>query len=216
MKQLMGATGLALVGFILVHMLGNLQIFLGQEAFNEYPIKLRSLGAVLWIARGGLLVLFLTHVFAGLRLLLINRAARPKAYSSYRPRRATPYGRYMATLGIVVLAYVVYHLMHFTFGMVLSEYADLQDVAGRHDLYSYVILSFQNPAIAISYLVANALLCLHLLHGLPSLFSSAGLRHPKFNTLIDRGCLGFVTLIFVGNTAIPLAALLKVIPGGGA
>jgi len=216
MKQLMGATGLALVGFVLVHMLGNLQIFLGQETFNEYPIKLRSLGALLWIARAGLLMLVVLHIYTALVLYFKNRAARPVAYKSYRPRKATFYGRYMTLLGVVLLAYIVYHLLHFTFGVVLADLSNLTDSAGRHDLYSYVILSFQKPVVAIAYVLANIVLCLHLLHGLPSLFQSVGLRHPKYNTAIDRLSLAIVTLIFVGNTAIPLAALLKVIPGGAA
>ncbi len=216
MKQLMGATGLGLVGFVLVHMLGNLQIFLGQETFNEYPIKLRSLGALLWIARAGLLTLVVLHIATSLKLYMLNRAARPQVYESYRPRKATFYGRYMALLGTVLLAYIVYHLLHFTFGIVLAEHSKLVDPAGRHDLYSYVVLSFQNPLVAIAYIAANLVLVLHLLHGLPSLFQSVGLRHPKYNSMIDKLSLGIVTLIFVGNTAIPLAVLVKVIPGSAA
>lgn len=207
LKQVMGATGLGLVLFIIIHMLGNLQIFLGADTFNAYPVKLRSLGALLWIARGGLLFIFLVHVFAAARLVAMNRAARPVGYKSYRPRRATFYGRYMGTLGVVIFAYVVYHLMHFTFGYVLPGEADHLDALGRHDLFHHVVVSFQNAPIALSYLVANALLCLHLLHGLPSLFQSVGLRHPKYNQAIDRLSLAIVTLIFVGNTAIPLACL---------
>ena len=207
LKQVMGATGLGLVLFVIIHMLGNLQIFLGSDSFNAYPEKLRSLGALLWVARGGLLALFLIHVFAGIRLIQINRAARDVSYRVYRPRRATFYGRYMGLLGFVVLAYVIYHLAHLTFGYVLPEYGNHLDEMGRHDLYYYVVASFQNVPVAISYLLANALLCLHLLHGLPSLFQSVGLRHPKFNSVIDRMSLGIVTLIFVGNTAIPLACL---------
>lgn len=207
LKQVMGATGLGLVLFVVVHMLGNLQIFLGPEAFNAYPVKLRSFGALLWVARAGLLAIFLIHVLAGIRLVQINRAARDVSYKVYRPRRATFYGRYMGLLGAVVLAYLVYHLAHLTFGYVLPEHATNLDELGRHDLYHHVVASFQNTPIAAIYLVANALLCLHLLHGLPSLFQSVGLRHPKYNNLIDRLGLGVVTMIFVGNTSIPLAVM---------
>lgn len=207
LKQVMGATGLGLVLFVIIHMLGNLQIFLGADAFNAYPVKLRSLGALLWVARAGLLAIFLIHVFAAIRLVMINRAARDVSYKVYRPRRATFYGRYMGMLGVVILAYLVYHLAHFTFGYILPEHATNLDELGRPDLFHYVVASFQNTPIAASYLVANALLCLHLLHGLPSLFQSVGLRHPKYNPLIDRISLGVVTLIFVGNTAIPLAVM---------
>ncbi len=212
MKQLMGATGLGLVGFVFIHMLGNLQVFMGQQTFNEYPVKLQNLGGLLWMARAGLLVLFVTHVFAGLRLWWLNSRARPLKYAAYKPKAASSYGRYMGMLGLVILAFVVYHLMHFTFGVVDGSNSDLSH-NNLHDLYSYVILGFQNVPIAISYLVANTLLCLHLLHGLPSLFQSAGLRHPKYNSLIDRGSLALVTLIFVGNTSIVLAVLLGVLPG---
>lgn len=207
MKQVMGVTGLLLVGFVLAHMLGNLQIFLGRRTFNEYPEKLRSLGALLWIARAGLLGIFLVHVFAGVRLMILNRAARPVGYRAYRPRRSSFYGRYMGWLGAVVLAFVIYHLLHFTFAVLLPEYSTFKD-GKLHDLYEYVVLSFQNPGVAISYLIANTVLCLHLLHGLPSLFQSAGLRHPKYNRLIDRVSLTVVAALFVGNTSIPLSVLL--------
>ena len=210
MKQLMGVTGLALVGFLLVHMLGNLQLFLGQQTFNEYPVKLRSFGALLWIARVGLIALFATHVIAGLRLWQLNSQARPVKYQVYKPRKASTYGRYMGMLGLVILAYLIYHLMHFTFGIVDAGNSALEH-NGLHDLYSYVVRGFKNLPIAVSYLVANAVLCLHLLHGLPSLFQSVGLRHPKHNSMIEKASLGIVTILFVGNTAIVLAVLLGVI-----
>lgn len=211
LKQIMGITGLALVLFVVFHMLGNLQIFLGRDTFNAYPVKLRSLGALLWLARAGLAAIFVIHLAAAIRLVQINRAARAVRYRVYRPRRATFYGRYMGLLGAVILAYLVYHLAHFTFGYVVAEHALNLDELGRHDLYHHVVASFQIPVIAACYLCANALLCLHLLHGLPSLFQSVGLRHPRYNSLIDRLSLAVVTLIFVGNTSIVLAALTGVL-----
>lgn len=212
LKQVMGLTGLGLVLFIIIHMLGNLQVFIGQDTFNEYPIKLRNLGALLWLLRAGLLAAFAIHVVAGLVLWRRAKAARPVPYRRYRPRSATFYGRYMALLGIVVLAFVGYHLAHFTFRAVLPQFAHMTDSAGRHDLYGYVVDSFQIPWVALSYIVANLALVLHMLHGLPSLFQSAGLRHPKYNATIDRVSLLIVAAILVGNTAIPLAILLGVIP----
>lgn len=214
LKQVMGATGLALVLFVIIHMLGNLQIFLGPDALNGYVVKLRSFGGLLWIARAGLLAIAVIHIVAALRLWQINRAARPVRYRVYRPRVATFYGRYMGTLGLVIFAFVIVHLTHFTWGYIAPEHATHLDALNRHDLYHHVVASFQDPVIAVSYMLANLAVVLHLLHGLPSLFQSVGLRHPKYNAAIDRASLGVVTLILVGNTAIPLACLLGVVQLG--
>jgi succinate dehydrogenase / fumarate reductase cytochrome b subunit len=215
-KHVMAVTGLLLILFVIVHMLGHFGMFAGRDAYNTYAHTLQSLGALKWIARGGLLVLAVVHVGAALRLVAINNAARPVAYAMYKPKRTTFAARTMRWTGLIVLAFIVYHLVHFTFGQIQPEYFHKLDPAGRYDAYSMYVRGFQNLGVYISYLVAMALLCIHLSHGTSSLFQSLGLRHPKYSPLLDKiGPLAGL-LFFVGYMAPPTAVLLGVIKLPGA
>lgn len=207
-KAIMALTGVGLLGFVLVHMLGNLQIFLGQEAVNAYAAKLQGLGGLLWVARGGLLALLLAHVATAARLTRLNRAARPVRYAAAQAQVTSYAARTMVMTGLIVLAFVVYHLLHFTLGVTHAGHFGLRDAAGRHDVYSMVILGFREVPVAIGYLLAQALLALHLSHGASSLFQSLGVTHPALRCVKEKAGPALALLVFAGNAAIVLACLL--------
>lgn len=216
-KHIVGVTGLLMILFLIAHLVGNLQVFLGPEAMNEYGVWLRDLGhgALLWIVRFGLLATFVIHVAMTMRLAVLNRAARPVKYKHRKSLKTKWYSRSMAWTGLLILAFVVYHILHFTVGLVYPDYFQLKDPAGRHDVYSMLVLGFQVPAVSISYIVAMAMLCAHLAHGTPSWFQSLGWKHPKYDRLIQTGGKGFAWLLFLGYVSIPVAvwAGLVTLPG---
>jgi len=132
-KQIMALTGLGLVLFALVHMLGHLGMFSGRDAYNSYAHMLQNLGALKWLARAGLLGIVVVHIIVGLSLARANAAARPQKYTMQRYRRTSFAARTMALTGLVVLAFLVYHLMHFTFGIIQPDAFHHLDDKGRYD-----------------------------------------------------------------------------------
>lgn len=218
-KYVAAISGLFLLLFVLAHMLGNLQIFLGPEALNAYAHKLQSLGAALWVARAGLLGILALHLWAVLRLQLKNWAARPVKYADQSPLKSTLASRTMIWTGLLVLAFIVYHVLHFTLGVTdPATYAQVDPATGYKDVYGMVVRGFQQAPVAISYIVAMFLLWFHLKHGITSIFQTLGLNAPKYENLTLRLGQGLATLILVGNVSMPLMVLLGVVglPQGGA
>ncbi len=215
-KHLMAITGIGLVGFVLAHMLGNLQVFKGPDALNSYAEKLQSLGGLLWVARGALLLMIVVHIASALQLVVHNKKARPIGYQVFKHQRAPFYARVMPMTGLIVLAFIVFHVLHFTLGMVQPAAHELMDAKGRHDVYRIVVIGFQNTPIAISYIVAMALFCMHLAHGVTSMFQSLGLNHPKYNGLFSKAGPVIALLVFVGNVSMPIACLTNIIKLPGA
>lgn len=219
-KHLMAITGIVLSVFVLGHMAGNLLLFAGPDAINAYAEGLKNTPPLLWGTRVVLLVSVVVHVAAGLRLAAINRAARPVKYVRFRPVRTPFYARVMPWTGMILFAFIVFHLLHYTVGIVDgSTYAGTAgnvDAAGRPDVYSMMVSGFSNPLIAGSYLVAMVLLCMHLAHGVTSMFQSIGFNHPKYNTIVRYAGPVFGGVVFVGNTLIVLAVLAGVVTLPGA
>lgn len=210
-KVLVALTGAALLFFVIGHLLGNLQIFLGQDALNAYAKKLHDMPAVLWVARIGLLGAVGAHIVLSMRLAIANRAARPVPYATPATVQASFASRTMVYTGPMIAAFVLYHLLHFTFGVVQSDAAHLVDSAGRHDVYSMVVRGFQSPLIALTYIVAMVLLGIHLKHGITSLFQTLGLRHPRYDRLVGTVGGGLAWGLAIGNCAIPAAVLAGVV-----
>ena len=212
-KHIMAITGLGLALFVLVHMLGNLQIFLGRDAINSYADSLQANQALVWTARMGLLGMVVVHIGAALRLTALNKAARPVKYQVFKPSATPFYSRVMPMSGLILFAFIVYHLLHFTTGTIMAESHDSWEVidkasgVARHDVYTMVVLGFQNVAVALSYIVAMALLCMHLAHGVSSFFQSLGLNHPKYRGFIDKVGPVYALIIFVGNCSMPIAVM---------
>lgn len=217
MKTIMALTGAGLFLFVLGHLLGNLQIFLGPHALNAYARALRAVPEALWLARIGLIVLLVAHVGSAVRLTSLNRAARPNRYRVQKAVQVSYESRTLFMSGLIVLAFVVFHLLHFTWGRVDPTHYHLTDELGHHDVYSMVIWGFSNPIVVASYLFATLVLSLHLRHGVSSLFQTIGLSTPKYEPLIRRlgPIVGFV--ILVGYWSIPLSVLLGWLhlPAGG-
>ena len=215
-KYLMALTGLLLFGFVVGHLLGNLALFKGQEALNSYAAFLQGLGPGLWVVRIGLLTILVVHVRCAVSLNAKNRAARPVSYANQEPIVSTFASRTMVMTGLIVLLFIVYHLLHFTLGVIQSDNASLVDEAGRHDVYSMVVRGFQNVPTAAIYIIAMVVLGLHLRHGLQSLFQSLGLVRPKYRGMIETLAALLTYAIVVGNIALPMAVQLGFIklPGG--
>lgn len=226
-KILMALTGLILIGFVVGHLVGNLQVFSAPDKINGYAHFLQSLGPLLWVARIGLLVAVAIHVWAATVLTLENHAARDVAYGVKHTIRATLASRTMRWSGYVVLAFIVYHIAHFTLGVAgaesfktaLPEYtmqgeyhiAGFPVVAAGavvHDVHSMVILGFQNVLVSVFYIIAVGLLSVHLLHGTDSMFQTLGLRSTRWSGALRKICLLFAAVYFLGNLAIPGAVLL--------
>lgn len=211
-KYAVAATGLALFGFVCAHMLGNLQIFLGREALNSYAEHLMSLPALLWPARAVLLTCLVVHVALAVRLSIENRTARPVAYAVRRSPASTPPSRTMLWSGAAVFFFIVYHLLHFTFGAVHPEFHGLKDPSGRHDVYSMVVASFRHPGIAASYVAGMVFLCLHLSHGVGSLFQTLGASDDRLRRFWRPVSMAAAAVIFIGNTSIVAACFFGWVP----
>lgn len=210
-KQIMAVTGLGLLLFAIVHMVGHFGMFAGRDAYNTYAHTLQSLGALKWAARGGLVAILVIHVATAISLAAANSAARPQKYAVYRTRKTTFFARTMTMTGLVILAFIIYHLAHFTLGWVQPASFHTVDAKGRYDAYSMFVIGFQNIPILISYLVAVTLLSFHLAHGASSWLQSLGWRHPKYDPFFLK--LGPVLglALAVGYAAPPIAVALKLI-----
>jgi succinate dehydrogenase / fumarate reductase cytochrome b subunit len=229
-KYVMSLTGVGLIGFVVAHMLGNLLIYLGPDALNGYAEALKERPALLWTARSGLLAIFLVHLTLGIRLTLQNQRARGSPYAYEDTVQASWASRHMLLTGLVLLAFIVFHLAQFTFGAVTTytdpethaqvNYLDLHEPAtskylpdGRHDVYRMVVAGFRVPWVTLTYVVAQVFLWLHLWHGASSWFQSLGLNHAAYNPLIRAFGPVLATAVLVGNCSIPLAVLSGLVGG---
>lgn len=226
-KILMAVTGVILIGFVIGHLIGNLQVFSAPDKLNGYAQFLHQLGPLLWIARIGLLVAVVIHIWAATVLTLENKRARgAEPYGVKHTIRATLASRTMRLTGYVVLAFIIYHLAHFTFGG--AQAATFKDALPRYtmqheyavagipvvaagtsvlDVHSMVILGFQNAVVSIFYIIAVGLLSFHLLHGFDSMFQTFGLRSARWSGGLRKVALVFCLAYFIGNLAIPGAVL---------
>lgn len=206
-KTLMALTGLGLIGFIMAHLSGNLLIYAGKDAINGYAEGLRKFPALLWIARLGLLGLFVIHVPLAIKLVRENRAARPVAYAYEKTVQATWASRYMAMTGIVLLLFVLFHLAHFTWRTTSPEVAAF----GPYDVHQMLIAEFSKPHLAAFYILAMIALWQHLWHGATSLFQTLGLNHRRYWCVIKLIGPVLGSILAAGNISIPLAVLAGII-----
>lgn len=214
-KWIVGISGGLLILFVLAHLAGNLTIYVGPfgEGINVYAQALHASPALLWIARGGLLLVFAVHIGTTMSLIIANRRARPQRYAVKARVQSTLAVRTMALSGLVVLSFLIFHVLQFAGG--LSPHADLYDLEGRHDVAAMIILSFHNPLVSGFYLLSLVLLGMHLSHGISSVFQTLGLSGRKSFGLIKRGGLLVAWALMVGFASIPVASVtgfLKVLP----
>ncbi len=210
-KIIMALTGIIFIGFLMGHLLGNLQIFEGREAVNAYAALLKSMPKLLWTVRIGLILSLVLHVWTSIRLTLHNRAARPVAYAQNHPVSATLSSRTMMLSGLVVLAFVLYHLAHFTFTITHPEFADFHDSTGRHDVYGMMVLGFQSTYVSAFYVLAQILLCMHLSHGFSSAPQTLGMMNGTWAACVRRSGRALAVLIAAAYISIPLSVWLGIV-----
>lgn len=210
-KAVMAWSGIVLFVYVVLHMAGNLKIYEGREALNHYGEWLREVGspavphgAALWAVRIVLLVAVALHIAATVQLTKMNRRARPQRYVRWKAQRASYASRTMRWSGVLIALFVVYHLLHFTWGTAHTDYR-----AG--DVYHNVVAGFQIWWVSAVYVVAQLALGLHLYHGLWSMFQSLGWNHPRFNRWRKVFAIAFAVVITLGNISVPAAVLAGVV-----
>ncbi len=211
-KILVALTGAALVVFVLGHLIGNLLVFAGPDAINEYGHFLQTMahGMGVWVARIGLLVCVLVHIVLTIKLTKENREAREDRYGYKHTIQASKSSRFMIFSGLTLLAFIVYHLMHFTL-KVGNNYSSLTTTLHGetvHDVYRMVVHGFSWWPASVFYIFAMAMLCSHLSHGVSSMFQTLGLATAKTWPLFEKLGIAYALVIFIGNSSIPLAVLL--------
>ncbi len=200
----MAVSGCILFLFVVGHLIGNLQIYEGPEKLNRYAVLLRSMPALLWTVRTVLLAMVLLHIWTSIQLAARNITARPVGYQVKKATGSSYASRTMYWSGPIILAFVIYHLLDFTFGKVNPHFQ-----AGN--VYGNMVASFQTIPVAAFYIIAMLLLCMHLYHGLWSMFQSLGIAHPRYTPILRRCAAVVATLIAVGNISIPVAVLAGLI-----
>ena len=240
-KLLMALTGLVLVGFVMGHMLGNLQIFLGPDVINAYAYKLHEVlpTAALWAIRLFLLVSVGIHIWAAVTLTLDNRRARPAGYDDNNFIQASYSSRTMRMSGVILLAFILFHLAHFTArtlpGLQYEEPGVMEqrevplvkkgeavlkngEVVKTFNVNDMMISGFQIWWVSAFYVIATGLLCMHLTHGVSSMFQTVGLRNSLWRKRLDRLALAYGWVVFLGFAIIPIAVMSGILekdPSGG-
>jgi succinate dehydrogenase / fumarate reductase cytochrome b subunit len=216
-KYVMAITGIALIGFVVAHMVGNLKMYLGEEDFDHYAEFLRELLVpiaprtfVLWLMRLGLIGAFALHIHAAYGLTVMNHRARGVKYQSDRDYVVANFAsRTMRWTGIIVGLFLLWHLADLTWGTVTAVGTDGEFVRGH--AYDNVVLSLDRIPVAALYIVANIALGIHLFHGTWSLFQSLGWNNPRFNQWRKGLAAGLATIVVVGNVSFPIAVLAGIV-----
>ena len=217
MKWMMALTGIGLLAYVLVHMIGNLKIFIGPEDLDHYAESLRTLlypifpkTGVLWLFRIGLSAMVIIHIWSATVLALRSRKARgPIKYENKREYAAANYAsRTMLWGGVIIALFVLYHLADLTIGSANPDY-----VAG--DVYNNVVYSFERWPVALFYIVTMFFLALHIYHGAWSLFQSLGMANPRYDVWRRWLAVALALAILIGNSAIPIAVQLDILTVSG-
>ena len=205
-KVVMAVTGVILVGFVIAHMLGNLQVYLGPEAMNNYAVWLRQVlhGTGLWIARAVLLVAVILHIWSAASLTLSSRRARPVGYREQKWRESTYASRTMRWGGVIILLFVIYHILHMTTGTVHQSFIE-------GDVYHNFVAGFRVVPVSLFYIFAMLALGLHLKHGVWSMFQTLGVSHPRYIRAAHVLAWIVALVVVIGNISFPLAVLAGVV-----
>jgi succinate dehydrogenase / fumarate reductase cytochrome b subunit len=210
-KAIMAVSGVFLFGWIFAHMAGNLKLYLGAEHYNEYARFLITMGSpllpnrgALFLVRGLLLVAVIAHIWAATEVTLQSRRSRPIGYRDREAVNATYAARTMRWGGVIVLLFIVYHLMHLTWGTAHPDFIE-------GDPYHNVVVGFQVWWVSAFYILANIALGLHLYHGLWSMFNSLGLNSARFNAWRRYFATAFALIVTVANVSFPIAVLTGIV-----
>jgi succinate dehydrogenase / fumarate reductase cytochrome b subunit len=212
LKITMAVSGIVFVGFVIGHMLGNLKVYLGAEVFNHYAEGLREFGApflghgqFLWIARAVLIVALVVHVWSALKLTRQSRAARDEGYRKRESMEFSRFSRSMRWGGVALLTFIIYHLLHLTFGLVHPDF-----IPG--DAYHNLVTGFESVPVSVVYMVAMIALGLHLYHGVWSAFQTLGISGPRVNRWRRPLALGIALFVVAGNLSFPVSVLTGILP----
>jgi succinate dehydrogenase / fumarate reductase cytochrome b subunit len=213
-KYIMAVSGLVMFLFVIGHLAGNLQFFLGAESINRYGHFLQSNPELIWPARIFLLLMIGLHIWSAIQLSAENKAARPVPYANWNPTTASYASRTMLMSGIIIFVFIVYHLLHYTFVIKSvnftggQDFATFEDPEKRHDIFKMMVVGFRQPLVSIFYVVGIGLLCLHLSHGVSAMFQSLGWKNKVYGPCLDTGARAISWLIFIGYVSIPISVLL--------
>ena len=212
-KIIMAATGLIGIGFVIGHMAGNLQAFIGQNKLNAYGALLHGpLAELLWVVRVVLIIAVVLHVLMAWQLTMRARAARPIGYRKREPQVSTLASRTMRWGGVLLLVFIVVHILHFTTGQIdPAHWRGRLDAAGRHDVYGNLVASFRIWWVAAFYVLAMIFLGLHLYHGAWSSVRTLGYAKPSPYPLHRRIALIVAAVVWLGFTLVPLGVLAGLI-----
>ena len=213
-KILMAVTGFFLISFICVHLLGNSSVYWGANGINAYAEHLHALGPLVWIFRLVMLAIFGIHILIGIQLTLENRAATPGSYAVKKMARATFASETMIVSGLCLLAFLVYHILHFTMHVTNPEISASHlpaDLVGRPDVLSMVVLSFQKFLISLIYVAAMVLLFLHVSHGFQSFIQTFGLNNGPSLPVVEKVGKGVALVLLFGYIAIPLLIIFGIV-----
>lgn len=207
-KLVMAITGLSLCGFLIAHLGGNLLMYVGAPAYNQYAFRLHSQGALLLVAEIGLLIMFLLHIWLALRTNADNTAARPTEYAMRQSKMeqgplAQPASAVMLVTGVVVLGFLLVHLSDFKYFDLRHHLAAGQPMPGP---FGKALIILQDPISALVYFVGSLFLGYHVLHGVESAFQTLGLNHPKYTPFVKFISLIFAVIVAVGFASFPLWA----------
>lgn len=212
MKFVMAATGFGLIGFVIAHLVGNLQVFLpnAQQALADYGYMLKKNPAVIWGMRSGLIAMIVLHVVTAIKLKARNSAARPVAYQQSKAQEASPFARSMFWGGLAILLFIGYHIAHFTALWTNPEFSKMV-FDGKHDVYKMVVAGFSDPVAVGIYTVAQVALAAHLSHAFASIFQTIGLATPRTMPLLKKLGWGLAGVVFAGNMAIVLSVFFGLV-----
>jgi succinate dehydrogenase / fumarate reductase, cytochrome b subunit len=203
-KAIMAVTGAVLFGYLVIHMLGNLQVFLGPSVMNHYAESLHATAPLLWGTRFVLLVSVVLHTWAAIQLTAVKTAARPVSYVKPSNVQATTGSRTMMLSGPVIALFVIGHLLHLTTGTIHPQFVELHP-------YENLVYGFSNPIASGLYIVAMILVGFHLSHGIWSMFQSLGFNHPRYTPLIKKFAAVFSWILIAGFISVPASVLAGIL-----
>lgn len=212
-KYIMAVSGLVMFLFVIGHLAGNLQFFLGPESINRYGHFLQTNLELIWPARIFLLLMLVLHIWSAIKLSAENKAARPVPYANWNPTVASYASRTMLMSGIIVFVFIIYHLLHYTLvikGINLTgqDFAGFMDPEKRHDIFKMMVVGFSNVWVSLFYIIGIALLCLHLSHGVSAMFQSLGWKNKVYGPFLDSAARFIAWVIFLGYVSIPVSVLV--------
>jgi succinate dehydrogenase / fumarate reductase cytochrome b subunit len=210
-KTMVAVTGILLVLFVAGHLVGNLTFFVGPDVINTYAKKLHELGPILWVIRLGLLAVVGLHIYFTMLLWKENRTARPSKYKYKTHVQSTIFSRTMRLSGIVILAFVVFHLAHFTLRVIDPAYSQMRTMVDGHevmDVYRMIVTGFSVWWVSVFYVISLGLVAFHLSHGISSLFQTLGLSNRRLRPTIELGGKVLAWALFIGFSSIPISILI--------